>query len=272
MKKQLLLIALCTATLTHAGEPQKAQDSRFKALLTYARTIPGKALYAPVTLTRYIKSTLPSKATLRSAPKNAFNVFKRLPKQTVTLITAIKSALLKSGHYATVGNAPQVKELCYLQHEDNGQSARVNGLREAFQAYGDQARNARTYVIYRTTEYATLATALGTGIAYRILGKNPTIAAVGAGAGTLAGMVAHWCFNRRAHMNVITENKKHIIENIGQQNPPLTREEITEAYNSACGNHGLIRTTLSQGVFKTYAMHSLKNAALQQVRVASLQQ
>lgn len=272
MKKQLLLIALCTATLTHAGEPQKAQKSHFKALLAYARTIPGKALYAPVTLTRYINSTLPSKATLRSAHQNAFYALKRLPKQTVTLITAIKNALLKSGHYATVGNAPQVAELYYMQHEGNGQSPRVNGLREAFQAYGDQARNARTYVTSRTLEYATLATALGTGIAYRILGKNPTIAAVGAGAGTLAGMVAHWCFNRRAHMNVITANQTRIIENIEQQNPPLTRQEITDAYNSACVNHGLIRTTLSQGIFKTQAMHALKNAVLQKVRVASLQQ
>jgi hypothetical protein len=261
MKKQLLLITLCAATLAHAGEPQKTQKIRFKALLTYARTIPGKALYTPVTLAHYIHNSLPSKATMRSTPRAAFNVLKRFPQQTAALLNTLKNAL----HYIAVGNAPKTENLFYLQ-DTTGSNPRVDGLRKAFEAYGDQVRNTRTYVTSRTAEYATLATALGTGIAYRIIGKNPSIAAVGAGAGTLAGMIAHWCFNRRAHINLITENQRRIIENIGQQTPPLTREEITEAHNSARERRGLIGTILHQGVFKTQAMRSLKTAALAAVK------
>ena len=115
-----------------------------------------------------------------------------------------------------------------------------------------------------------MATVLGTGIAYRILGKDPKIAVIGAGAGTLAGVIAHWCFNRRAHTSTIIANQKRIIENIGQQEPPLTKDEITEAYNSACENHGLIRTTISQGAIKAQAMHSLNKAAMQYVAVQSV--
>jgi hypothetical protein len=58
MKRQLLCITLCVATLTHAGEPQKPQTGRFRALLTYARTIPGRALPTPTTLTHYIGNKL----------------------------------------------------------------------------------------------------------------------------------------------------------------------------------------------------------------------
>jgi hypothetical protein len=48
------------------------------------------------------------------------------------------------------------KKIILLQ-DTNSPKPRVDGLRKAFEAYGDQVRNTRTYVTSRTAEYATLA-------------------------------------------------------------------------------------------------------------------
>ena len=168
---------------------------------------------------------------IKSVPSATWRGIKVTPSVTWKGISSIRdlaSFLTRRTWLAIWGQAPQ-PGYAYAKQDFFG--SRVDALRLAMIAQGHAIGNGYAYRRNRTLGLSTVATAIGSAIAYSKFGATGQTVAVGLGAGALTGLVSKLYLDKRAQLGKINGLHDAVVTRALQNG--VTAIEAEQAYTQA---------------------------------------